>query len=76
MRGKSLEVQRIKTLINNDRFKTSDVFLELLQKDIVKVFNDYFDCRARPEIVIIKDKGGYELDIKVKVDRIKTFGVT
>lgn len=76
MKDKSTEIQRIKSIINSDRFKASDVFLELLQKDVRKLFSDYFDCNNKPEIVVTKDKGAYLVEIKAIVDRIKAFGVT
>jgi hypothetical protein len=76
MKEKLTGMKRIKAIINSDRFKSSDCFMSLLQKDLSKVFSDYFDFRTKPDVVIIKDSGGYVLELKLPVDRIKAFGVT
>ena len=72
---KGNELQRVKNIINNDRFRTSDCFLELLNKDLSKLFRDYFDFRGNPDVLITKDNGGYFVEVKLPVDRLKAFGI-
>lgn len=72
---KSTELMRIKSLINADRIKSSDVFLELLTKDLKRLFVDYFDFTGNPVVIISKDKGNFSVSINLFADRIKAFGV-
>ena len=71
---KSNELIRIKNLINVDRFKSSDVFLELLKKDLKKLLTDYFDINGDLKISIVKDKNCFTLDVNMQIDRIKGIG--
>lgn len=75
MKNKGVELSRIKSIIINDRFKTKDCFLELLNKDVTKLLSDYFDFRGKVEISINKESVGYLLDLKLSVDRLKSFGM-
>jgi len=71
---KSTELIRIKNLINVDRFKSSDVFLDLLKKDLKKLLTDYFDINGDVKIAIVKEKNCFSVSINLLIDRIKGVG--
>jgi len=71
---KSTELIRIKNLINVDRFKSSDVFLDLLKKDLKKLLTDYFDINGDVKISIVKEKNCFSVSINLLIDRIKGVG--
>ena len=74
MKNKKNELARIKTMIDNDRFRTGDCFLELLTKDVESVFTDYFDFSEKLDVVISKGRSGFVVEVRLNVDRLKAFG--
>ena len=71
---KSTDLVRIKNLINCDRFRSSDAFIQLITKDLKKLLSDYFDFTSDVKLVITKEKNGFFVDINLIVDRIKSIG--
>ena len=71
---KSTDLIRIKNLINCDRFRSSDTFLQLINKDLKKLLSDYFDFTSDIKLVITKEKSGFYVDISLVADRIKSIG--
>ena len=73
MKNKPSDLVRIKNLIDLDRFRSSDIFLELLKKDLNKLLKEYFDFSGDINIVVSKNKNGFSVDVNLFVDRIKSF---
>lgn len=74
MKRKDNDLIRVKNLINADRFRSSDVFFELLKKDLNSLLKDYFDFGEDVKVVISKDKSSFLVEISLSADRIKAFG--
>nr|MBO4518111.1 hypothetical protein [Clostridia bacterium] len=64
---------RVENLINADRIKSSDGFLELLTEDIDRVFREYFDYNGHPSVEVVKNGGGFSVDITLNARGIRTF---
>lgn len=64
---------RMETLINNDRIKNSDGFMELLTLDISKVLKDYFDYKSSPQVNIVKNGSVFSVSVSVVAEGIKSF---
>ena len=64
---------RMETLINNDRIKNSDGFMELLTLDISKVLKDYFDYKGSPQVDVVKNGSVFSVSVSVAAEGIKSF---
>ncbi|MBR5192640.1 MAG: hypothetical protein IKW33_04440 [Clostridia bacterium] len=68
------EINRVKELIDNDRFNTKDDFKELVEKDLYKLLLEYFEIIDFPTLVIEKNNNFLQVNINFKCNRIRTFG--
>lgn len=64
---------RVETLINNDRMKNSDGFLDLLTEDLNRVLKDYFDYNGYPVVDVVKNGGGFSVNVSLTARGIRTF---
>ena len=73
MKMKKNSLMRMETLINNDRMKNSDSFLELLTEDVDKVLKEYFDYKNCPIVDVVKSGKGFSVNISLNAQSIRTF---
>ena len=73
MKVKKNSMLRMETLINNDRMKNSDGFLELLTGDIDKVLKDYFGYKGFPIVEVIKTGNIFNVKIALTAESVKGF---
>ena len=64
---------RVETLINNDRMKNSDGFLDLLTEDLNRVLKDYFDYNGYPVVDVVKNSGVFSVNVSLTARGIRTF---
>lgn len=64
---------RVETLINNDRMKNSDGFLDLLTEDLNRVLKDYFDYNGYPVVDVVKNGGVFSVNVSLTARGIRTF---
>ena len=64
---------RVETLINNDRMKNSDGFLDLLTEDLNRVLKDYFDYNGYPVVDVVKSGGVFSVNVSLTARGIRTF---
>ena len=63
---------RIHTALEKDRLMVDDGFNELLVNDLTKILKDYFVFDGSVVVDLVKEKGGYCLQTKLSVLRIKS----
>ncbi len=68
------EINRVKELIDNDRFSTKNDFKGLVEKDLKNLLLEYFELITLPEIFIEKNNGCLEVTVLFKSNRVKNFG--
>ena len=68
------EINRVKELIDNDRFSIKNDFKGLVEKDLKKMLFEYFELITLPEIFIEKNNSCLEVTILFKSSRVKNFG--
>lgn len=73
MKGDTKSIVRVENLINNDRIKTNDGFLDLLIVDLNKVMSDYFDYKGYPAVEMEKAGGSFVVSVNLSVSGIKGF---
>ena len=66
---------RVETLINNDRMKNSDGFLDLFSEDLNRVFKDYFDYNGYPVVDVVKNGGVFSVSVSLTARGIRTFSL-
>jgi hypothetical protein len=73
MKNKKVELIRVQNLLENDRLNIGDGFNELFRSDLQKLLIDYFDIKKNPELKIVKNNNGFNINITFESDRIKFF---
>ena len=73
MKSKKNSLLRMETLINNDRIKNSDGFLDLLTCDINRVLKDYFGYKGLPIVEVVKSGNIFAVNITLTAESIKAF---
>ncbi len=73
MRNKKNQLSRIKKIIDCDRLNAGDSFIALVQSDLYKLLQDYFEVTAMPEIELIRVGDSLAVNIKMMATRIKNF---
>lgn len=66
---------RIEKMINNDRMKSADGFVDLLTEDVNKVLKDYFDYKGVPTVAVGKSGSSFNVSINLTADSIRAFSV-
>ena len=66
---------RIEKMINSDRMKSADGFVDLLTGDIDKVLKDYFDYKGYPSVAVCKNGNIFAININLTAERIRAFSV-
>lgn len=67
------QLQRLQTIIENDRVNTGEDFIQLVVSDTEKLMHDYFDFRISPVLNIEKQGDGYLINLSFYAHRIKSF---
>ncbi len=73
MRKGKNELIRIQSMIENDRVCVGDDFLDLIEKDLIKLLRDYFDFSSSPKVRIEAQNNSYCFSFNINVSRIKNF---
>ena len=73
MKNKKVELMRVQNLLENDRLNVGEGFNELFKSDLLKLLIDYFDIKKNPELKIVKNGNGFNININFESDRIKFF---
>ncbi len=63
----------MENMINNDRMKSVDGFIDLLTGDIDRVLKDYFDYKGYPQVEVVKNGGAFAVRVTVAAERIRAF---
>ncbi|MBO4251625.1 MAG: hypothetical protein J5911_03070 [Clostridia bacterium] len=66
---------RIEKMINSDRLKSADGFVDLLTGDIDRVLKDYFDYKGYPAVAVSKNGSSINISISLTAERIRAFSV-
>lgn len=66
---------RVENMINSDRMKSADGFVDLLTSDINRVLKDYFDFKGSPSVAVCKNGNSFAVNISVSAERIRAFSV-
>lgn len=69
----SIEISRIRNLIESDRVSINDNFCLLIESDLKKLLKDYFDLNSNVSLKISKISNGLEITVMTTASRIKTF---
>ena len=69
----SIEISRIRNLIESDRVSINDNFCLLIESDLKKLLKDYFDLNSNVSLKISKISNGLEITVTTTASRIKTF---
>ena len=75
MKAKKNSVIRMETLINNDRMKNSEGFVDLLTEDVDTVLRDYFDYKGYPDVKVFKNGNFFTIQIALNAENIRAFSV-
>ncbi len=70
---KNNQIDRVSSLINNDRLNLSDEYLNLFTSDIYAVLGEYLDCSGMPKIEIFKSGSNYIVSVTACAQSIKYF---
>ena len=73
MRAKRHSVMRMETLINNDRMRHSDNFVDLLTGDVDNVLKDYFEYKGYPSVTVSKNGNIFSVQILLNAEGIRAF---
>lgn len=73
MKLKKHSVMRVESLINNDRIRHSEGFVELLTGDVDKVLKDYFDYKGYPSVTVYKNGNIFSVQILLNAESIRAF---
>lgn len=73
MKSKKNSVLRMESLINNDRMKHSEGFVDLLTGDVDKVLKDYFDYKGYPSVTVYKNGNIFSVQILLNAEGIRAF---
>ena len=66
---------RMEKMINSDRMKSADGFVDLLTGDINKVLKDYFDYKGYPNVTVCKNGNLFSININLTAERIRAFSI-
>ena len=75
MKTKKNSVIRMENLINQDRMKNSEGFVDLLTEDVDKVLRDYFDYKGYPNVAVCKNGNYFTIQIALNAENIRAFSV-
>ncbi|MBQ9486137.1 MAG: hypothetical protein IJU83_04785 [Clostridia bacterium] len=75
MKIKKSGLLRVENLINNDRMKYGDGFLDLLTGDVDRVLKDYFDYKGAPNVEMVKNGNVFALKITLTAEGVRAFSV-
>lgn len=75
MSVKKGEIIRAYNLIESDRLLTGENFFEMLKRDLTILLKDYFEFNGGVGVKIIKKDGKNQLEMELKFDRIRSFGI-
>ena len=64
---------RVENMINSDRIKNADGFVDLLKGDINKVLKDYFDYKGYPSVTVYKNGNIFSVQILLNAEGIRAF---
>lgn len=73
MKANKSSIIRVENMINSDRIKHADGFVDLLTGDINKVLKDYFDYKGIPNVSVSKNGNSFSLNITLTAERIRAF---
>ena len=75
MRKSREDYARVNSVIQADKSVMSDGCKMLVLQDFAKKFDEYFDLQTDPKMEIVFCKGGYDVTIKFRAERVKKFNV-
>lgn len=75
MKADKNSIMRIEKMINSDRMKSADGFVDLLTGDIDRVLKDYFDYKGYPAVAVCKTGNSFSVNINLTAERIRAFSV-
>ena len=73
MKAKRNSVMRMENLINNDRMKNSEGFVDLLTGDIDRVLRDYFDYKEYPTVTVYKNGNAFAVRVELTAEGVRAF---
>ncbi len=75
MRKLKEDYARVNSVIQADKSVMSEGCKMLVLQDFAKKFEEYFDLSTPPEMEIVFFKGGYDVKINFRAERVKKFNV-
>ena len=73
MKKKKFQLERIESIINNDRLSCGENFCNLLKADIEKVFLDYFESPSPVSLQFFKTGRNYRVEVVLNATGVKQF---
>ena len=64
---------RVETLINNDRMKHSENFVDLLTCDVDNLLKDYFDYKGYPSVTVSKNGNIFSVQVLLNAEGVRAF---
>lgn len=75
MRTSREDYARVNSVIQADKSVMSDGCKMLVLQDFAKKFEEYFDLQTPPNMEIVFTKGGYDVTVRFRAERVKKFNV-
>ena len=61
-------------VLQSDRLSLTEESIGMIEKDLHRVLEEYFDLSAIPKLKILPEKQNYKIIIEADCDRLKSFG--
>ncbi len=74
MKKNKHELDRVQTILESERFSVGEQYIELVERDLIRLFSDYFDFKCNPTLEIVPVGNNYVVSVKLNAIGIKTFG--
>ncbi|MBQ9081612.1 MAG: hypothetical protein IJY26_03130 [Clostridia bacterium] len=65
--------ERASRVINADKSAMSEECRAVALRDFLHVAREYFDLKGLPSLEIVNKSGEYDISVRFKADRVKTF---
>ena len=67
--------ERANRLVQSDKSVMSEGCKTLVLQDFARIFEEYFDLNAPPQMEIVCERGVYKVSVRFEADRVKKFNV-
>ena len=68
------KADKILKVLQGDRLSLAEEAINLIEKDLNRVLEEYFDLSSLPKVRIVPEKENYKIIVEADCDRLKSFG--